>query len=264
MARTFAAGAFLAALAGWGAASWAQTPAPVSFDVASVKPSKQPYLALFPQRSGGRVTWTTDLTYCIAYAFHVDRSRLAGAIPGSDFIYEISATMPADTSEDDVRRMFQSLLVERFKLATHRESKETEGYALTVAKGGPKINEWKQGDPVPPMPDWMGKVAEASLDGRVVGTLPTVGVTTLTARRVTMAQLAGGLERQLGGFVTDETGLSGRYYIAFKYARDDASPEVDLPRIYQALASLGLRLEKHKGAVEILVVDHVEKTPVEN
>ena len=46
----------------------------------------------------------------------------------------------------------------------------------------------------------------------------------------------------------DQTGRSGSYYFALEFARED----------------LGLRLEKHKGPVEMLVVDHIEKTPTEN
>jgi uncharacterized protein (TIGR03435 family) len=245
----------------------AQTPAPalLSFEVATVKPSTQPWLQIAPQRSGGRFNWTTDLHYLIGYAYQLPLSRLAGPVPGSDYLFEVVATADPGATEDQVRRMLQTLLAERFHLAVHRDAKEAEGYALKVGKSGPKMQEAKDGGPPPPMPAWMGKqVAEANLDGRVVSMAPSAGVVAITGRRVTMTQLAAALERQAGGFVTDETGLPGKYYLGFEFAKEDHPPDVDLPTIFPALQDLGLKLEKRKGPVEVLVVDHVEKAPTEN
>ena len=242
-----------------------QAPAPFSFDVASIKPSQQPWLQIAPQRSGGRFNWTTDLHYLIGYAYQLPLSRLAGPVPGSDYLFEIVATTDPSATDDQVRWMLQTLLAERFKLAVHREAKEVDGYALKAGSRGPKIQEAKEEGPPPPMPAWMGKqVAEAALDGRVVAMAPSAGVVAITGRRVTMTQLAAALERQMGAFVTDETGLSGKYYLGFEFAKDDHAPDVDLPTIFPALQDLGLKLEKRKGPLEVLVVDHVEKTPTEN
>ena len=241
----------------------AQTP--LSFDVATVKPSTQPWLQIVPQRSGGRFTWTTDLHYLIGYAYQLPLSRLAGTVPGSDYLYEVVATTDPNATDEQIRRMLQTLLAERFKLAVHPGTKEADGYTLKAGKNGPRILEAKEEGPPPPMPAWMGtQVAEASLDGRVVAMAPSAGVVAITGRRVTMAQLAASLERQVGAFVTDETGLSGKYYLGFEFAKEDHPPEVDLPTIFPALQDLGLKLEKRKGPVEVLVVDRVERTPTEN
>src|ERR1700753_3356405 len=70
----------------------AQTPAPLSFEVASVKPSQQHYLQIAPERTAGRFKWTTDLRYLIGYAYQLPLSRLAGQVPGSDYLYEVVAT----------------------------------------------------------------------------------------------------------------------------------------------------------------------------
>ena len=247
------------------AAAQPQAPAVLSFDVASVKPSQQPWLMIAPQRAGGRFNWTTDLRYLIGYAYQLPLSRLAGQVPGSDYLFEVVATTGPAATDDQVRRMLQPLLAERFKLAVHHEAKEADGYALKAGSRGPKILEAKEGGGPPPMPAWMGKAApETSLDGRVVATLPTSGVVAITGRRVTMAQLAAALERHIGAFVTDETGLSGKYYLGFEFAQENHPPDVDLPTIFPALQDLGLKLEKRKGPVDVLVIDHVEKTPTEN
>jgi uncharacterized protein (TIGR03435 family) len=251
-------------LAIFAAAAQPQAPA-LSFDVASIKPSQQSWLMIAPQRTGGRFNWTTDLRYLIGYAYQLPLSRLDGPVPGSDHLFEVVGTTDPNTTEDQVRRMLQTLLAERFKLAVHRGKKDADGYSLKTGNRGPKIPEVKDGVAPPGMPAWMGKgVPEASLDGRVVAMMPTAGVVAITGRRVTMAQLAAVLERQLNAFVTDETGLSGKYYLGFEFAKDDHPPDVDLPTIFPALQDLGLKLEKRKGSVDVLVVDHVDKAPTEN
>lgn len=220
---------------------------------------------IYPQRAGGRVTWTTDLGRLIAYAYNLDNSRLSGPVPGSENIYELVATTSDATASDgQIRQMMQTLLADRFKLAAHWDKKEVDGYVLEVAKGGLKLKDAVDGAPPPAMPDWMHGVEEPSVDGKVVATAPSRAVVAVTGRRVTMAQLAGALERQLQTFVTDETGLTGRYYFAFRYARMDQTDDVDAPVIFSALQDLGLKLEKRKGPVQILVIDHIEKTPTEN
>jgi uncharacterized protein (TIGR03435 family) len=247
------------------AAAQTQAPAALSFDVASVKPSQQDWLMIAPQSTGGRFSWTTDLRYLIGYAYQLPLSRLAGTVPGSDYLFEVVATTNPGATDDQMRRMLQTLLAERFKLAVHRDAKDADGFALKAGNRGPKIQEAKDDAPLPPMPAWMGKdVPEASLDGRVVAAQPSAGVVAITGRRVTMAQLAAALERHLGAFVTDDTGLSGKYYLGFEFAQENHPPEVDLPTIFPALQDLGLKLEKRKGPVEVLMVDHVEKVPTEN
>jgi uncharacterized protein (TIGR03435 family) len=165
-----------------------QAPGALSFDVASVKPSPQSWLAIAPQFTGGRFNWTTDLHYLIGYAYQLPLSRLAGPVPGSEYLFEVMATTDPSATDDLIRRMLQTLLAERFKLSVHRDTKEADGYALKTGGRGPKILQAKDGGAPPSMPTWMGKgVSEASLDGRAVAMMPTAGVVAITGRRVTMA-----------------------------------------------------------------------------
>src|SRR5215831_6888466 len=55
--------------------------------------------------------------------------------------YEIDARMPVGTTTDQVKTMLQNLLVERFKMTIHRETRETDTYRLVIAKNGPKLKE---------------------------------------------------------------------------------------------------------------------------
>ena len=97
----------------------------------------------------------------------------------------------------------------------------------------------------------------------VVATMPAKGVSAITGRRATMLQLTETLQRSLSTNVLDQTGLSAKYYFAFRYASGE-DPDVAYPGLTGAIRDLGLRLEKRKGPVEMLVVDQMTKLPTEN
>jgi uncharacterized protein (TIGR03435 family) len=59
--------------------------------------------------------------------------------------FDIHAKLPAGGSEEQVPQMLQALLVDRFKLAAHREQKEQNVYALVVGQDGSKL------EPSPPV-----------------------------------------------------------------------------------------------------------------
>jgi uncharacterized protein (TIGR03435 family) len=108
-------------------------------------------------------------------------------------------------------------------------------------------------------------VDPAEIDGKVITTSPGPGIFTIAGRRVSMAQFGAALQRMLGMAVWDETGLKGNYYFAFRFARENAPAETDDVAVSTAIReTLGLRLEKHRGPVEMLVVDRIERKPTEN
>jgi bla regulator protein BlaR1 len=243
----------------------AQTIVPVKFEVASVKAVDQPWLETRPTRSGGRVYWSTDLQYVVGYAYKMQPFRISGPVPGSRNIYRFDVKTDPDATEDQIRLMFRSLLADRFHMVSHLETKEADGYVLSVAKGGPKIKEAKPGDPPPPMPEWSRNADIAGFEGKIAAIVPGRGVGAITGRRVSVFQFCEMLQRLLETMVWDETGMNGNYYFALRYEHEDASIETGLPTLYQAVQrDLGLKLEKHKGPVEMLVVDSIEKTPTEN
>jgi len=242
----------------------ALTAAPLQFDAASVKISDQRYLNIFPKRSGGRIEWIADLGSFLRYAYHIESWQISGAVPGPDHIYSIQAVTDPKATEDQVRLMFQSLLVSRFQMAVHRETRQIEGFALTVGKGGIKIPEATPEDQPPALPGVFRGEDPRTLDGKVLATIQSTSVGAITGRRVTMLQLAGALERVLRTAVFDETGLNAKYYFDFEFAREDPPEDTDRPDLFHAIEELGLKLEKHRGAAEILVVDHIEKVPTEN
>lgn len=184
------------------------------------------------------------------------------AIPASfpNDRYDVAAKADHAVSADEMRGMLQQLLIDRFKLVVHRETKEVPVYALVIAKGHPKLHpgEEHNSDAGPRTPSRAG------------GTEPQRGH--LIFRNESMPDFAWALSRTAGigdSLVVDRTGLTGRYDFELTFARDSAQPTDAADRenavpaespIFSALKEqLGLRLEPKKAPVEFLVIDHVEK-----
>jgi len=183
-------------------------------------------------------------------------------------VVSVDATMPADTTKERCHTMLQNLIIDRFGLKTHTMTKEIGGYLLAIAKNGPKL-----GGTSLDAEGWPKRRAE--FPGISFQGLPGERARLLGAQ-VSMADLAKSLGSLLDSKVMDSTGLTGTYDISLTYAGHfggphgltallqpgDASEE---PDIFSALQSqLGLKLESKKVPVEVLVVDHLEKTPVGN
>jgi uncharacterized protein (TIGR03435 family) len=184
--------------------------------------------------------------------------------------YDVIATIPGGATAEEQAVMLQNLLTERLALQVHRESREMTVYALEVAKGGPKFQEYKDGDPLPPGP----AISEGYPGLPPEGGMSCVGGMGCVLRaHMTMETLAKRLESLVGRPVHDETGLKGTCNLSSHWGQkaadssDDGAP--DLPSfaagLFTALQSqLGLKLESKKGAVEMLVVDHAERVPTED
>jgi uncharacterized protein (TIGR03435 family) len=134
-----------------------------------------------------------------------------------------------------------------------------------------------RGGDMPPLPPGAGRgMSMMMMNGRA----------RMSAPKQTMAQFAEWLVSQLDRPVVDETGLTKKYDLALDYAPESVGgrgpmgmplppplggdggmpPEADAaPSLFTALQDqLGLKLEQKKGPVDLLVVDHLEKTPTEN
>ncbi len=245
----------------------AQSPQVSAFEVASVRvlqggPPDSFFLGL--RRSGGRISWTTNLGLLLRYAYNLPDWRIVRTDKDQSF-YAIDATMDTSATEDQVRLMLQTLLADRFKLVSHREAREVQGYALALAKNGPKIKSSLPGE-LHPMPEYAAGKPPDPFEGRVFVSMEGKGTSALTGRGVSTAQLAETLSATLGTLVLDQTGMTGNYYFGFKFlsVQNNPSDEVEGSTIFSALQDeLGLKLEKQKGPIEVLVIDHVER-PSEN
>jgi uncharacterized protein (TIGR03435 family) len=84
-----------------------------------------------------------------------------------------------------------------------------------------------------------------------------------------MQDLAALLSKQLSRPVTDATGLKGRYEFTLSWmagvpAQDGPTADMGPDLLAAVQQQLGLKLEASKGPVEVLVIDHLEKDPIEN
>ena len=232
----------------------------------------------------GRFTARLELLTLIIMAYDIPLYRLElddRLMPQM----EIEAKMPPETTREQFDVMLQNLLADRLGLKVHWTSKDLNTYALLVAKGGPKFkvaaldspqasdDASKNGVPLPsrvgddgfPIPPpgngpWMG-----AADGKMG----------MRGHNETAAEIATALGmRATGGPVTDATGLTGKYDYTIFWSRQatravlgltSATDDPDGPSIFDAVQDqLGLKIEKRKGPVQVLVVDHVEKKPTDN
>jgi uncharacterized protein (TIGR03435 family) len=233
-----------------GAACFAQSPRP--FDVASVKLNTSGGLGVSMRTKNGLLTTTNaPVLVMIQQAFQVKDFQVSGG-PGwlASERYDVEAKMERnDISDDNLWLSLQPLLIERFHLKFHRETKQMPVFALTVMKGGPKFSAHKES-------------AEGK-DQQRVGVSIGSGKGKLTATKTTIARFCDSLGHQVDRIVVDNTGLKGEYDITMEWAPEnhEGSAGVDAgANIFEALQDqLGLKLESTKGPVEAIVVDSAER-----
>jgi uncharacterized protein (TIGR03435 family) len=294
------------------------TAATPKFEVASIKPCKDGGLPPGGRGGGGsgnfspgtlRIDCTTVKSLINqAYVFfangHVNPLPSVSVEGGPGWInserYQVDAKAEGTQSQGMMHGpMLQALLEDRFKLKIHRETREVPAYALTVAKGGPKLHPFKEGSCTPldpkileqfppqPFPELpLGQEYCGGIDpdgGHWVMASGTMKgpIETFYARALSIddfiKQLLG---RRAGRPVINKTGLTGRFDYHLEFAPDEtmpgfrdgdsggaagaASSEPAGVSIFTALQQqLGLKLEPAKGSGEFLVIDSVEK-PSEN
>lgn len=158
--------------------------------------------------------------------------------------------------------MLRSLLRDRFRLRVHSETRDMPAYGLVVARRdgtlGPELRESTTECPVP-------NAAAANPDpDRWCGIRATGGV--IIGRSVSTAQLAGNLSGYptVDRFVTDRTGLTGRYDFRLEYSpaflQQGDAVAIAGPSLFTALTEqVGLRLQPETQTVPVLVIDNLEK-----
>jgi bla regulator protein blaR1 len=222
------------------------------FEVASIKPSHNNSAdSNLDSAPGGRLT-ATNITVreLIRMAYGVKDYQIEHA-PGwlESERYDIAAksAVAPKTSLEEERSQVRELLADRFRLATHRDTKQTQVYLLVVAKDGPKLT--------------------AHDDGTGSGIRKTCGH--LAGKRLTLDTIATVLSRQFERDVLNRTGLPGKYDLQLDWtpdsgpcpvAADSEGSASATPSIFTAIQQqLGLKLESSKGPVEFLVIDRVER-----
>jgi uncharacterized protein (TIGR03435 family) len=235
-----------------------------AFDVATVRPSQAAKGDSGLGATPGTLTIRNlPLRLIIGAAYGLAEFQISGPEWMRQDRFDIVAkTNTTVANQDAMFPLLQPLLAERFRLATHRETRELPAFVLRIARNGPKL-ESTDSDSA----EMNFKKANKSAGTRI------------RASHLTMAQFAEMLSHRLGKPVRDLTGLTGAYRVNLEWSPEKdkkptrrekpgkagRNPSDDLPSIFTALQDqMGLRLEARKAPVEILVVDHIEKTPIAN
>jgi uncharacterized protein (TIGR03435 family) len=220
--------------------------APPAFEVASVKAPPPGSMEKGMSMTRSEVRWRGfSLKEYIKTAYGVKDYSLSAPSWLDTAVFNVDAKFPAGAALKDMPAMLQTLLAERFGLVVHHETQGVNGFTLVVDKKGPKIQ------PVEPGSDPRGA---------------TFYKTKIVLKNGSLAQFADALSSHLDRPVNDQTGLAGFYNLSVEWLADDA-PLADGPTavtIFAAVEQLGLRLQSGKVPVEILVVDRMERAPIEN
>ena len=198
-----------------------------AFEAASIRVNSDPDRpgSALAQVSPGVLTMHNQaLVYLIQWAYDIPRIEIEGPPWLREVWFDVQAKTGKPATESEMRLMLRKLLEDRFALKFHKEARVLPVYALTIAKGGSKLQE--------------------STDEGTFFIEPRSGPLFVAhhARYEIRMDLTPYLRREAGPGPIDTasvlfTGLQ----------------EV-----------LGLKLESRKESVDVLVIDHVEKAPSEN
>jgi uncharacterized protein (TIGR03435 family) len=227
-----------------------------AFEAASIRPAHLTpgcYSMLPPGSTHYAVTCLT-LRNLIAMAWKVHRDNIQGGDAHSlDTPYDLSATSPGERpwTRDDIPPMLRQLLIERFHVAVHTGTKQVSGFALLVAKGGPKLK------PADFDATQSGQKAGESFKNFIVPGY-------IQGRGANLGVIASLLSSLAHAKVVDETGIMGVFNIDLHFATENGGDQ-NLPDFFTAVEEqLGLKLKPEKVTVNTLIVDHADSTPTLN
>jgi uncharacterized protein (TIGR03435 family) len=259
-----------------------QQTAPLRFEVASVKPNKsESVLVLLRPSAPGRYQVTNlDVRSLISTAFSMPAFQIVNAPDWTqNERFDITAQMPAGLkpAPGAQAEMLRTLLAERFRLVTHRETRELPVSALVIARADGKVAPGLE----PASPDCApggSRRLGPGPDGRPQ--LPPPGVRacetsagggSFSSGYVTMETISRMLSARMGRIVVDRTGLAGAFQVELTFVpepvaiagnrpQDPTVVDPNLPSLATALQEqLGLKLESTRAPVEVLVIDSVDR-----
>jgi uncharacterized protein (TIGR03435 family) len=163
--------------------------------------------------------------------------------------FDFIATGPPGVTREQANDMLKALLADRFKLVVHEDTRPLTGFALTVAKGGPKLK----------------RAASAGAEPGCQRQQES-GRTTVACHAVTMSEFADALPGMAQVFflgrplVADRTKLDGSWDVTLRFT--GGSTEEGAISLTDALEKqAGLHLASANVPMKVIVVDSVNETP---
>jgi uncharacterized protein (TIGR03435 family) len=250
------------------------------FEVASVKKLEGRVTSTALRTpGGGRITIVNlPLRTIIMQAWGGIRDYQMSGGPGwlTTDRFTINAKAEDNAPRDRLMLMLRALLVERFQLKYRVEMREMQAYVLTTADP-----EWKPTSRMRPVDCTAGRGAKPPSGPVRIDQMPCGGTMLSTggiqARGVTMTSFVSLLSSLGGlGLVHDRTGLTGTYHIeldasptallrSLSSTLNPSSPDNLLPNVgdgrslNSAVQDLGLKLDRRREPVEVLVIESVSQ-----
>src|SRR5262245_54212311 len=264
------------------------------FEVAAIKPNDGKdvkRVALMMQPGGHLQATNVSLSMLVRFAFAIQEFQIVGLPEWKDSEgFDIYAKAEHDPPPGELgaigpnQKMLQALLADRFKLTAHLEKREMPIYALVAARSDGKLGPGLRRSTV----DCVALMAERGRQGMPP---PAPGQPMQCGFRIGPGQMNGGsmplsqLATSLSNFVqrvvVDRTGIAGNFDLDLKYTLDQttmanamgpakaaaiagaaasAPASSDAPGLFTALQEqLGLKLESARGAVDVLVIEYVDR-----
>jgi uncharacterized protein (TIGR03435 family) len=227
------------------------------FEVASVRQNTSASASNGLNIKGETLTITNfSVMRLIQFAYSVTEAQIIG---GPEWMrsdrFDINAKFAAGAKRDQLTLMLRALVEERFQLRLRNDTREMPLFELTLARDDRRVGS--------NLHDCSNEDDKAGISTpQKPFTAPRGGAVAAGACAPirNIASLAAG---QVQAIVQDKTGLPGnwRYDIYFgPDLPDPNSANPDLPSFVTALREqLGLRLDRTRGPVDVLVIESVER-----
>jgi uncharacterized protein (TIGR03435 family) len=235
-----------------------------SFEVASVTPCK-PGTPANPGEHNGMVQLTApggrftaralSIKYLLEWAYGILPSQHSGGPSWiGDERYDIVAKAPGNATDDEMKRMVQSLLAERFHLKFHREQREAPVLLVSTGKTPPKLFAPKPGEQ-----HGLQVMPQMGADGKPA-TFHVV------ATKFSLAELNHTFAILLDRPIVNQTGLDGDFDFTIDLTPDESRPNpLDASLLISAMREqLGLSVKTEKAPIDFLVIENLERVAAGN
>ena len=202
-------------------------PADLQFEVAVIQPAPPKTKHTVNEVNGHEALFRgATMQFLIMYSYNVNEAMLVDIPPW--FLstrWDITAKVPvdaaaknpqADVDIDDLKAMVRTLLVDRFKLKVHTETRPADGWVMLAS--APKLKQAAETEMRPTCSAGPGP------DGKDPRNANPVLTGLITCRNVTMPEFADRLSTVLSDDfktpVVDGTGLAGRYDLQLSYTKN--------------------------------------------
>ena len=225
-----------------------------SFEVATIKPADPDDTNQGFRLNGHRISIEANsMTSIICFAYSIQNTQIVNAPEWfNEQRWDIDGVPDTEGAPDwkQYRRMLQKLLATRFGLQMHHDKRELSVYALTIGKGGPKLEKSKSD------PD-----ALSDSSGHGIGVQQYMKFTNESMADFAQLIELMGADRP----VVDQTNLAGRYDFTLLWTPDQLrATATDAPGLFTAVQEqLGLKLEATRAPTDVFVIDAATR-PTQN